>query len=158
MTTTSIKFFWNGIKVNGSRELIKCFYDLDNNREHSPSVSIYAKGYGAELPTDIFVVSNDTDLITDYFDTDSATLTPAHPLYKYARAAALKAEIRGAEKHLSYCEGRAVPGRWMADYYAGEAEQCRARLNSERMKRGAAHAAPLPEKLNSTKPQRRKTP
>lgn len=132
MTTTSIKFFWNGIKLNGSRELIKCFYSLDNNCEHSPSVSIYAKGYGAELPRDVFVVSNDTDIMTDYFDTDSATLTPAHPLYKYARAAALKAEIRHAEKHLSYCESRAVPGLWMADYYAGEAEHCRDRLNSYR--------------------------
>lgn len=48
MTTTSIKFYYNGLKLNGSRELIKCFYGLDNNREHSPSVSIYAKGYGAD--------------------------------------------------------------------------------------------------------------
>ncbi len=139
MTTTAIKFFWNGIKVNGG-SLIRCWFHLCDNERDGEGVRISAKGYGAELPGDVFAVTNDTDIYTDYFDTDSATLTPAHPLYKYARAAALKAEIRSAEKHLSYCESRAASGRWMSDHYAKEAEQCRTRLNGYRAELSALPA------------------
>ena len=98
--TTNIKFFWNGIKVNGSKSLIKVFYSLDNNKDHAPSVSISSQGYGDQLPGDLFTVYNDTDYYTDYFDTDRATLTPEHPLYKYARAAAEKAEIRSLTRSI----------------------------------------------------------
>ena len=87
MTTTAIKFFWNGIKVNGG-SLIKCWFHLCDNERDGEIVRISAKGYGAELPGVVFAVTNAADIYTDYFDTDSATLTPAHPLYKYARAAA----------------------------------------------------------------------
>ena len=66
--TESIKFFYNGIKVNGGK-LIRCFYFTD-----SDSVTISARDY-ADLPRDMFKVKNETDLYTDYFDTDSATMT-----------------------------------------------------------------------------------
>lgn len=100
MNTTSIKFFWNGIKVNGERKLIRCFYSLDNNADGRPNVTIYARDC-ERLPRDVFVVHNDTDLYTDYFDDDSAELTPEHPLYKYARAAALKAAMRGEPEYIA---------------------------------------------------------
>jgi len=94
--TTSIKFFWNGIKINGEKTLIKCFYSLDNQRE---CVTIYARDYGVHLPSDMFPVENDTDSMTDYFATDHIVVFPDHPLYLYARAAALKAEIRNLERY-----------------------------------------------------------
>lgn len=96
--TTSIKFYWNGIKLNGEKALTRCFYSLDNNAEHLPAVSISCRDYSGRLPGDLFVVTNDTDSMTDYFDTDRAVLTPDHPLYKFARYAAECAEIR----HLEY--------------------------------------------------------
>jgi hypothetical protein len=74
----SIRFYYNGIKVNGG-ELIKCHFSADEN-----GATIYASGYGAELPRELFDVRNDTDIMTDYFDKDSATLPADHPLYKYA--------------------------------------------------------------------------
>ena len=130
--TTAIKFFWNGIKLNGEKTLARCSYSLDSSRgTDGPSVTIYAKSYGAELPGDVFAVENDTDTMPDYFDTDSAVLTSAHPLYRYARAAALKAEIRSIEKYLPYCDKRAAGG-YCADFYAKEAEDRRARLNRYR--------------------------
>lgn len=95
---TAIRFFWNGIKINGEPKLIKCSYSLDNHHDHSESVSICAKQYGAMLPHDLFTVINDTDIYSDFHDTDRATLTPAHPLYVYARFAAEKAEIRSLSK------------------------------------------------------------
>lgn len=91
--TNSIKFFWNGIRVNGEKSLNKCSYSLDNHREYKECVSIYADRYGSVLPRDLFEVHNETDSYTDYFDSDHATLTPDHPLYKYARYAAVKYEI-----------------------------------------------------------------
>ena len=102
--TNSIKFFWNGIRINGEKSLIKCSYSLDNHRDHKECVTIYADSYGGELPRDLFEVHNETDLYTDYFDKDSATLTPEHPLYKYVRYAAAKAELRHLSRHIKYME------------------------------------------------------
>ena len=101
MNTTSIKFFWNGIKLNGEKKMIRCFYSLDSNTDHSPSVSISCRDYSGRLPSDLFTVRNDTDVYTDYFDTDSATLTPEHPLYPYARAAAIKAATRNEPAYIA---------------------------------------------------------
>ena len=84
----SIRFYYNGIKVNGG-DLIKCHYSADEN-----GATIYASGYGAELPRALFDVRNDTDIMTDYFDKDSATLPADHPLYKYAFYMAKKEEYK----------------------------------------------------------------
>lgn len=84
-----IKFYWNGIKVDGGR-LIPCYYYPDEN-----SVLISARKYAADLPRQYFNVKNDTDIYTDYFDCDSTTLTPDHPLYRFARYAALKCIATG---------------------------------------------------------------
>lgn len=75
---TPIKFYYNGIKINGNDELLKCGYYINDN-----AVNIYADGYGSQLPHDLFNVKNDTDFYTDYFDHDHATVTPEHPLYKF---------------------------------------------------------------------------
>ena len=99
---TTIKFFWNGIKVNGENKLIRCFYSLDNNRDNIPSVSISCRDYSGHLPGELFLVENHTDLYTDYHDTDRATVTPDHPLYPYIRAAALKAATRDEPKYLDH--------------------------------------------------------
>lgn len=104
--TNSIKFYWNGIKFNGEKSLIKCFYSLDNNPDHAPSVTIYADSYSHCLPSDMFPVENDTDLYTDYFDDDRATITPEHPLYKYARFAAVKAQIRDCKLFITHTKKR----------------------------------------------------
>lgn len=92
--TTAIKFFWNGIKLNGSKQLIRCFYSLDNRQDGRECVTIYARDYSGHLPGDMFPVENGTDLYTDYFETDRADLFPKHPLYPYVRAAAVSAKIR----------------------------------------------------------------
>lgn len=98
MKTTAIKFFWNGIKINGENKLIRCFYSIDNHVGYDKCVSISARDY-ANLPGDVFAVTNETDIMTDYFDSDGTVLTPDHPLYKYARYAAIKAYLRDAEKY-----------------------------------------------------------
>lgn len=92
--TESIRFYYNGLRVNGERTLTRCCYTLDNRHDGAECVTIYAKGYD-DLPRDIFPVENDSDSYTDYFEHDRATLFPDHPLYKFARYAAMKANTRG---------------------------------------------------------------
>ena len=135
--TESIRFFWNGIKVNGGK-LIRCFYFTD-----SDSVTISARDY-ADLPRDMFKVKNETDLYTDYFDSDSATLTPAHPLYKYARAAALKAAMRGEPEYIAKLkntvENKKLAPWQKPDDFRAEIDRRQAQLD-----RNAAELATLPK-------------
>lgn len=128
--TTSIKFFWNGIKVNGERKLIKCMYSLDNQTDGRECVTIYADRYTDKLPGDMFAVWNDTDIMTDYFETDSAVLYPGHPLYAYARAAAVKSALHYANKHFTYCIERGNASPYRAAQYAEELERTQMRIDA----------------------------
>lgn len=127
MKTTAIKFYYNGLRLNGSRALVKCSYSIDNSRRTaSPCVTICADR-GGSLPRDLFPVENDTDIMTDYFDNDRATITADHPLYPFARAAAVKYEINLLKISQRYAEKRAAGG-YMADYYAKEAARLAGRI------------------------------
>lgn len=117
--TTQIKFFYNGIKLNGEKSLIKCKYRIE--KAGSP-VSILADSYGEVLPRDIFQVTNDTDSMTDYFDHDHTTISPYHPLYKFAAYVAAKAEVKLLQKHIAYLE-KMAKGNFMPESYQEEAEQ-----------------------------------
>lgn len=128
--TESIKFYYNGLRVNGEKKLVKCFYSIDNNCNDEKSVSISARDYN-ELPRDVFPVENHSDIYTDYFENDHAYLTEDHPLYKYARHAAIKAQITSIKKNIAYCEKRlASRERWAGDheYWGKELNASRARL------------------------------
>lgn len=127
MKTTSIKFYYNGLRLNGSRALVKCSYSIDNSRRTaSPCVTICADR-GGRIPRDLFPVENDTDIMTDYFDNDRATITADHPLYPFARAAAVKYEINLLKISQRYAEKRAAGG-YMADYYTKEAARLAGRI------------------------------
>lgn len=137
--TEAIRFFWNGIKVNGGK-LIRCYYFTDSR---SDSVTISARDY-ADLPRDMFKVKNDTDLYTDYFDSDSATVTPEHPLYKYVRAAALKAAMRGEPEYIAKLkntvENKKLAPWQKPDDFRAEIDRRQAQLD-----RNAAELATLPK-------------
>ena len=121
-----VKFYYNGIRVNGEKKLIRVFYSLDNNADHSPAVSISVRDYES-LPREFFNVTNETDLYTDYFDSDRTELRPDHPLYKYARYAAERAKIKEKESRIKYLEDniKARPAFYDRDYYKSELEQLR---------------------------------
>ena len=108
---SSIKFFYNGLRLNGSRSLVRVGYSLDLDAQ---TVTIYARS-GETLPRELFTVENDTDLYTDYFDDDRAELTPAHPLYKFAAYAAARADLRRLNSRADYLRGRiSTPNTWDA--------------------------------------------
>lgn len=126
MKTEKILFYYNGIKVNGEK-LTRCHYSRNNCRDTSgDSVTIYARDY-SDLPRDLFPVVNESDAMTDYFEEDRATLTPAHPLYKYALHAARLSELHDAKHAADYytarAEKRAAVAPDMAKWYKDEAEK-----------------------------------
>lgn len=86
-----IRFYWNGMKVNGG-QLARCYYDKCGG-----GIALLAKHYD-DLPRQFFVVKNDTDLTTDYFDSDRGFIENSHPLYKYAEAMWKLNAIRDANK------------------------------------------------------------
>ena len=100
------------------------FLDTDK----TGAVTISARDYDS-LPRDLFTVKNDTDLYTDYFDSDRATLDPSHPLHKYAAFAAYKAKIHDAQRLVDSYERRAEKLSYDAEaaasykQYADEARQ-----------------------------------
>ena len=79
--TDTMRILAHGIRVNGAKSLVKCWYSIDG-----VNVLIYARGYSDKLPRDILPVQTDTDITTDYFAEDSAELTAEHPLYPFFRA------------------------------------------------------------------------
>ena len=82
--TDTLRSLAHGNRLNGAKTLVKCWYSIDGGK-----VLIYARGYSDKLPRDILPVRNDTDIMTDCYDEDSAELTAAHPLYPFFRAAAI---------------------------------------------------------------------
>ena len=148
-----VRIYWNGIKIDGG-ELIRCGYSLDNNRDGSESVSIYARDCG-RLPRDLMPVENNSDSYTDYFDNDHAFITPEHPLYKYFRFAGMKAQARITKRVIaSYEKELAAPQRWYGrhEYVKQELEKERATL--ARMEAAEDPGQPTAEDLEQINRQR----
>lgn len=126
-----IRIYWNGIKMDGGK-LIKCGYSLNNaSQPGGEAVTIYADGYGAQLPRDLLPVVNESDSYTDYFETDRATVSPDHPLYKYFKYAAVKATVRNLSRHADYCKKQMEQGTARnSAYYADELKRTEERLTA----------------------------
>lgn len=95
--TDTLRILTHGLRVNGAKTLVKCWYSIDDDK-----TLVCARGYSDRLPRDILPVQNDTDIITDYFDEDSAELIASHPLYPFFRAAAIREKLAFAKKHPDY--------------------------------------------------------
>lgn len=77
VATPTLKFYYNGIKVNGGK-LQKAFFTRG-----ADTITIYARDYvrfSAEI-RGIFAVENDSDSMTDYFEKDRIRVKKDHPLY-----------------------------------------------------------------------------
>ena len=74
--------------VNGTCKA-RVFYSLDNRVDQRKCVTLYAKDYASQLGK-IFSneYQNNTDTMTDYFETGKVVLFENHPLYAQARAKA----------------------------------------------------------------------
>jgi hypothetical protein len=75
------------------------------------------------------------------------TLTPAHPLYKYARAAALKSAMRGEPEYIAKLEQDAQDAQQPGRYHWRKPEDIRADIDRRQaqLDRNAAELATLPK-------------
>jgi len=94
-----IKILFNGIKVNW--ELYKWSWNFENYNDKI-YINFYAKWY-ASLPKvikEIANVRNETDSMTDYFDTDKFKIFKDHVFFKPAA----KAVIKNYERYIKQTE------------------------------------------------------
>lgn len=89
-----VKFQYNGMKVDG--KLYKGYYSMGSYHKSSgiPSgtITIYSKDYSRFPRIDGLIFHNDSDIQTDYFDTDKIRVTPDSPYYKKVLAGYQKQE------------------------------------------------------------------
>lgn len=90
-----IKFYYNGIKVNGGN-IIRCWYRCTDDK--SP-VYLHAKDYDGHIPAEL-EPTNGSDIMTDYFETDECVIPVTSPYYKDALKAAQNAAYRDAKSVL----------------------------------------------------------
>lgn len=91
----TIKFFWNGIKLNG--KLNKFRFDLN---QLDSSVSFREEGWDAEMPEECGVeVINNSDSMTDYFERDHGRVYQDHPLHKFFCHAAIQCKVHDMKQH-----------------------------------------------------------
>jgi hypothetical protein len=87
----NLRFFYNGIKIPGESKMVKGWFAYGRwQKDNSPYVNFHADAY--RTPDAIhyaFVVENNTDSQTDYFEKDSMTIDPLHRYWKDALKAVL---------------------------------------------------------------------
>lgn len=93
-----IKFLPHAIKYDGKREKVHYWKGGYTKESGFPeeTITVCARGYGNCLPRELSP-KNETDLMTDYFDTDTARVTPSSPYYKDVLKALKKKEEHNAK-------------------------------------------------------------
>ena len=74
--SNEVKILKKGIRKG--ENYCPCFY----NKNSDGSITIYSRQYNTHIPREIGNVRNESDSMTDYFETDSCTVTPDNPYYK----------------------------------------------------------------------------
>lgn len=79
-----VKFLKKGIRVDGQYH--PAWYSIGGRGDGKNIITIYAKNYGrfGIGASKEFLVENDTDTMTDYFDTDKIRIPENHPRYQEA--------------------------------------------------------------------------
>ena len=83
-------FYWNGLKDDKGARLQKAWFSSGELIGYpAGTITIYARDYSrfSQKVQACFRVQNDTDTMTDYFDSDRIRVIPSHPLYPAAQAA-----------------------------------------------------------------------
>ena len=98
----TVKFFYNGMKVDGV--LYRAYYSTGPYNEASKlpvgTITLYAKDYSADFPEiEGSTIENDSDIQTDYFETDRMRILPDSPFHAAAKAAFEAAQEKSKERH-----------------------------------------------------------
>lgn len=90
----SIRFFYNGVKVNGEKELQKIDYSF--KMDDNPKIYITKEGYNR----------TPADLLFGYKEASFALVTEENPLFLYFYNATLRANIHWFNTHMKWVERR----------------------------------------------------
>lgn len=104
----TVKFFWNGLKVNG--EFHKCYYSTGPYTAASGlpegTITLYAANYSRIPRIPELTIENETDIMIDYFESDTVRIFPDHPQYEEARNALRAYKIHTEKLHIKHVEKR----------------------------------------------------
>jgi hypothetical protein len=86
---------FNKYHVTNGEIKARVFYSISNRTDKRECVTIYARDYDRSLGK-IFreEYKNETDSMTDYFDSGNVTLFADHPLYAQALERALSNQVK----------------------------------------------------------------
>lgn len=97
-----LKFYYNGIKANGGKLQKATYYETDYAGQNYPAgtITIYARDYRrfSKEVAEVFAVQNDTDWMTDYFDSDRIRVVPFNPYYAQVKAACDAQTAKGEKR------------------------------------------------------------
>jgi hypothetical protein len=83
-------FYWNGIKDAKGEKLQRAFYWPTTSQDvPAGTITVCARDYCrfSDKVRAAFLVTNDSDVMTDYFAEDTFKVIPSHPLYLQVKAA-----------------------------------------------------------------------
>lgn len=109
----NVKFMWNGIKIDG--RLHRGYMCISADRDGVEHVTWYAKDYegweDAEQLRSIFEVENNSDIMTDYFETDKIRFFEGDEWFDEAMMAGRKKQLHDAKRHYNHLEKRGMYDR-----------------------------------------------
>lgn len=95
----AIKFNLHNVVNTETGAKARIRYSIDNHVSGNPTVAIYGKDVLEKLfPVFGADVQNDSDSMTDYFESDRVRLFEGHSLYKAARAAAERKQAADTDR------------------------------------------------------------
>lgn len=104
----TVKFMWNGIKVDGN--LYKAGYNIGPWTRESGlpdgTITVYIDGYKRLPQIPGLDVYNDSDIMRDYFESDTIRIRPGNPYYDDAKAAFDKRQVHDKAMHEKYMAKR----------------------------------------------------
>jgi hypothetical protein len=93
----SVKFMWNGIKVDGV--LYLGWYSASTLKNcPEGTITIYARNYHHFPKIGCLTIENGSDSMTDYFEEDRIRVNPGNPWYPSVLEAFNKAEAHFAKR------------------------------------------------------------
>lgn len=127
-----VKFAWNGLKING--EFHKCSYSEGPYTKASGlpegTITMYAAGYESIPRIPGLSIENETDIMTDYFETDTVRILPNSPFYADARKALVAHLIHIENINIKQLQKRMEQSLWHEEFYRDELERAEKRLSS----------------------------
>ncbi len=95
----TIKFMYNGIKINGK------LYKASYNRYDNKTIVLYLSNYERlPLKPDEIEIENESDIMTDYFESDTLRIKPDTKYYEDALKGFKAAEIHNAKRAVKHFE------------------------------------------------------